>query len=78
VSIPVKNPIVEMDGDEMTRIIWKMIKDKLILPHIAIDLKYFDLGIKHRDETDDMVTTEAAARKADAIWEKIRNRDQPR
>jgi isocitrate dehydrogenase len=44
VPITVKNPIVEMDGDEMTRIIWKMIKDKLILPHLAIDLKYFDLG----------------------------------
>ncbi|HAS55032.1 MAG TPA: NADP-dependent isocitrate dehydrogenase, partial [Nitrospiraceae bacterium] len=49
-----------MDGDEMTRIIWKMIKDKLILPHLTIDLKYFDLGIKHRDDTDDKVTVEAA------------------
>lgn len=58
--ITVKNPIVEMDGDEMTRIIWKMVKDKLILPHLAIDLKYFDLGMKHRDETDDRVTIEAA------------------
>ena len=59
-AITVKNPIVEMDGDEMTRIIWKMIKDVLILPHLAIDLKYYDLGIKHRDETDDRVTVEAA------------------
>ncbi len=58
--IIVKNPIVEMDGDEMTRIIWKMIKDKLILPHLKVDLKYFDLGVKHRDETDDKVTIEAA------------------
>jgi isocitrate dehydrogenase len=49
-----------MDGDEMTRIIWKMIKDKLLLPHLAMDLKYFDLGIRHRDETDDQVTIDAA------------------
>jgi isocitrate dehydrogenase len=56
----VKNPLVEMDGDEMTRIIWKMIKEKLILPHLSIDIKYFDLGIKHRDDTDDRVTIEAA------------------
>lgn len=59
-AITVKNPIVEMDGDEMTRIIWKMIKDKLLLPHLTMDLKYFDLGVKHRDETDDQVTIEAA------------------
>jgi len=60
VPIIVKNPIVEMDGDEMTRIIWQMIKEKLILPHLQIDLKYFDLGIRHRDDTDDRVTIEAA------------------
>ncbi|GAB4490341.1 MAG: NADP-dependent isocitrate dehydrogenase [Thermodesulfovibrionales bacterium] len=60
-KIKVKNPIVEMDGDEMTRIIWKFIKDKLIFPFLDIDLKYFDLGIKHRDETDDRVTVEAAS-----------------
>ena len=48
-KIKVKNPVVEMDGDEMTRIIWKIIKDKLILPYLDIDLKYFDLGIEHRD-----------------------------
>jgi isocitrate dehydrogenase len=60
VGMQVKNPLVEMDGDEMTRIIWKMIKDKLILPHLSIDIRYFDLGIKHRDETDDRVTVEAA------------------
>jgi isocitrate dehydrogenase len=60
VPIIVKNPIVEMDGDEMTRIIWKMIKEKLLLPHLTMNLKYFDLGIKHRDETDDRVTIDAA------------------
>ena len=59
-AITVKNPIVEMDGDEMTRIIWKMIKEKLILPSLKVDLKYFDLGMKHRDETDDRITVEAA------------------
>ncbi len=58
--ITVKGPIVEMDGDEMTRIIWKMIKEKLLLPHLTMDLKYFDLGIKRRDETDDRVTIDAA------------------
>lgn len=59
-SITVKGPIVEMDGDEMTRIIWKMIKEKLLLPHLTMDLKYFDLGIRRRDETDDRVTIDAA------------------
>lgn len=59
-TIAVKNPIVEMDGDEMTRIIWKMIKEKLLFPHIRLDLKYFDLGVRHRDETDDKVTVDAA------------------
>ncbi len=59
-KIRVKNPIVEMDGDEMTRIIWFMIKEKLILPFIDVDLRYYDLGVKHRDETDDRVTVEAA------------------
>tara|TARA_B100001057_G_scaffold28036_2_gene25757 strand:+ start:4984 stop:6210 length:1227 start_codon:yes stop_codon:yes gene_type:complete len=59
-KIIVKNPVVEIDGDEMTRIIWKFIKDKLILPYISIDLKYYDLGIKNRDFTDDQVTVNAA------------------
>ena len=59
-KIKVKNPVVEMDGDEMTRIIWKFIKDKLILPYLEIDLKYFDLGIEHRDETRDQVTIDSA------------------
>lgn len=59
-KIKVKNPVVELDGDEMTRIIWQMIREKLILPHLDIDLKYYDLGIEHRDETEDRVTLEAA------------------
>jgi isocitrate dehydrogenase len=53
-------PVVEFDGDEMTRIIWRFIKDKLILPYLDIDVKYFDLGIEYRDETDDQVTSDAA------------------
>jgi isocitrate dehydrogenase len=56
----VKNPVVELDGDEMTRIIWGFIKDKLILPYLDIDLKYYDLGIEYRDQTDDQVTVDAA------------------
>ncbi|MAD12233.1 MAG: isocitrate dehydrogenase (NADP(+)) [Flavobacteriaceae bacterium] len=59
-KIKVKNPVVEIDGDEMTRIIWDFIKQKLILPYIDIDLKYFDLSIKNRDFTDDQVTIESA------------------
>src|SRR6201991_3479689 len=59
-KIKVANPVVELDGDEMTRIIWKFIKDKLILPYLDIDLKYYDLGVEHRDETSDQVTIDAA------------------
>jgi len=59
-KIQVKTPMVEMDGDEMTRIIWQMIKDQMIHPFLDVDLKYFDLGLPHRDETDDKVTVEAA------------------
>ena len=59
-KIKVKNPIVEIDGDEMTRIIWKYIKDELILPYLDVDLKYYDLGIENRDATDDKVTIESA------------------
>ena len=59
-KIKVANPIVEMDGDEMTRIIWKYIKDKLILPYVELDIKYFDLGIENRDATEDRVTVESA------------------
>ncbi len=59
-KIKVANPVVEMDGDEMTRVIWSFIKTKLILPYLDIDLKYFDLGIESRDKTEDKVTVEAA------------------
>ncbi len=59
-KIKVANPVVELDGDEMTRIIWKFIKDKLILPYIDLDIKYYDLGVEHRDATDDQVTVDAA------------------
>ncbi len=59
-KIKVSNPVVELDGDEMTRIIWKFIKDQLILPYLELDIKYFDLGVEHRDDTDDQVTVDAA------------------
>ena len=59
-KIKVENPIVEMDGDEMTRIIWQFIKDKLILPYLDVDLKYYDLSVQKRDETDDQITVDAA------------------
>ena len=59
-KIKVLNPVVEMDGDEMTRIIWRFIKEKLILPYLDIDLKYYDLGIEYRDQTNDQVTIDSA------------------
>lgn len=59
-KIKVQNPIVELDGDEMTRIIWSFIKDELILPYIDLDIKYYDLSIQHRDATDDQITVDAA------------------
>ncbi|GAA1852515.1 NADP-dependent isocitrate dehydrogenase [Actinomadura bangladeshensis] len=59
-KIKVAGPVVELDGDEMTRIIWKFIKDQLILPYLDVDLKYYDLGMEHRDATDDQVTVDAA------------------
>jgi isocitrate dehydrogenase len=59
-KIKVANPVVELDGDEMTRIIWKFIKDKLILPYLDVEIKYYDLGIEHRDATNDQVTVDAA------------------
>ena len=59
-KIKVNNPVVEMDGDEMTRIIWKLIRDKLIHPYLDIDLLYYDLSIQKRDETDDRITIDAA------------------
>ena len=72
-KIKVENPVVELDGDEMTRIIWDFIKKKLILPYLDIDLKYYDLGIEERDRTDDQITVDAA----NAIKE-IRRRRQMR
>ena len=59
-KIKVNNPVVELDGDEMTRIIWKFIKDKLILPYLDLDIKYYDLGVEHRDATNDQVTVDSA------------------
>src|SRR3982074_1773359 len=59
-KIKVANPVVELDGDEMTRIIWKFIKEKLILPYVDAEIKYYDLGIEHRDATNDQVTIDAA------------------
>jgi isocitrate dehydrogenase len=73
-KIQVKNPVVELDGDEMTRIIWQKIKDKLIYPYLDIDLKYYDLGIEYRDETDDQVTVDAAnAIKKHGVGHQMRN-----
>ncbi|HAG90725.1 MAG TPA: NADP-dependent isocitrate dehydrogenase, partial [Bdellovibrionales bacterium] len=59
-KIDVKNPVVELDGDEMTRIIWAFIKEKLILPYLNLDIKYFDLGMESRDKTDDQITIDSA------------------
>ena len=59
-KIQMTTPIVEMDGDEMTRVLWQMIKDELILPFIDLKSEYYDLGLKHRDETDDQVTVDSA------------------
>jgi isocitrate dehydrogenase len=59
-KLKVANPVVELDGDEMTRIIWQLIKDKLIHPYLDVELLYYDLGVEHRDATEDKVTVEAA------------------
>ena len=59
-KIKVKNPVVELDGDEMTRIIWSFIKTKLIKPYLDIDLKYYDLGMESRDKTNDQITVDCA------------------
>ena len=59
-KIQMKTPLVEMDGDEMTRIIWQYIKDELIYPYVDLKTEYFDLGLKHRDETGDRVTIDSA------------------
>ena len=59
-KIKVKNTIVEIDGDEMTRVMWKMVKEKLLFPYLDMNLEYYDLGLKKRDETDDKITVDAA------------------
>ncbi|MAL00058.1 MAG: isocitrate dehydrogenase (NADP(+)), partial [Citromicrobium sp.] len=59
-KIQVKNPVVELDGDEMTKIIWQWIRERLILPYLDVDLKYYDLSIEKRDETEDQITVDAA------------------
>src|SRR5271154_2289983 len=59
-KIKVENPVVELDGDEMTRIIWQLIREKLIHPYLDIELQYFDLSVEHRDATNDKVTVDAA------------------
>src|SRR3990167_7498824 len=59
-KIKVANPVVEMDGDEMTRIIWQWVRERLILPYLDIDLKYYDLSVQKRDETDDQITIDSA------------------
>ncbi len=59
-KIKVANPVVELDGDEMTRVIWSFIKEKLIFPYLDVDIKYFDLGMENRDLTNDQVTIDAA------------------
>src|SRR5499427_8034199 len=65
-KIKVRNPVVEMDGDEMTRIIWQLIKDKLIHPYLDIDLLYYDLSVQKRDETNDQITIDAANKTKEA------------
>ena len=67
-KIKVANPVVELDGDEMTRIIWELIRNKLILPYLDIKLEYYDLGIEHRDATDDQVTIDAAEAIKRTAW----------
>ena len=59
-KIPMKTPLVEMDGDEMTRVIWKMIKEILLLPYIDLNTEYYDLGLENRDKTNDQVTVDSA------------------
>ena len=66
-KIQMKTPLVEMDGDEMTRIIWQMIKDILLTPYIDLKTEYYDLGLVHRNETDDKVTVESAGRQKNTV-----------
>lgn len=76
-KIEMKTPLVEMDGDEMTRILWGWIKDKLILPYVDLKTEYYDLGLKHRDETDDRVTAEAAEATGASAWRSSAPRSRP-
>ena len=66
-KIQMQTPLVEMDGDEMTRILWKIIKDELLLPYIDLNTEYYDLGLEYRNETDDQVTAGSASRTCDLL-----------
>ena len=67
-TIKVKGPVVDLDGDEMTRIIWQFIKDKLILPYLDLEIRYFDLSMEHRDATGDQVTMTRPMPSRSAAW----------
>lgn len=67
-KIQMKTPLVEMDGDEMTRVIWQMIKDILLTPYIDLNTEYYDLGLKHRNETNDQVTFDSAQATKSTAW----------
>ena len=67
-KIQMKTPLVEMDGDEMTRVLWKMIKDELICPFVELKTEYYDLGLLHRNETKDQVTVDAALATRKTVW----------
>ena len=76
-KIKVANPVVELDGDEMTRIIWAFIKEQLILPYLDVELVYFDLGIESRDATDDQITVDAAGRSRNTASASSARRSRP-
>ena len=67
-KIKMTTPLVEMDGDEMTRILWKMIKEELLLPYIDLNTEYYDLGLVHRNETDDQVTVDSPLQRRSMEW----------
>ena len=75
-KIKVVNPVVDIDGDEMTRIIWKFIKDRLILPYLDINIDYYDLGVENRDATGDQVTIDGKRNLETRRWGEVRN-DNP-
>ena len=70
-KIRMMTPLVEMDGDEMTRILWKMIKEELLLPFVDLKTEYYDLGLEKRDETNDQITIDAAERPMQPVWKSI-------